>query len=230
MKLKVAKAPVATSPMVTIEHYIPAADAKDAEKSWEVNVPKAEMMFIPEISRFGGTPVLETFGTISETQIDDLVTNGDGYVKRIVGVDLNGQNVIDGADNYRMSVLKYGQAMEDNFKTLGVVKFDESVFRSDLERLTEETNELLDILCGHFYEIVLNRDDEDGERLSPRTLYLAAATIDELESRCLDSLMDLPKHRLAQYRKSVDSFLELLSEMECGERHNMEESDVELGF
>ena len=230
MKLKVAKASVAVSPIAAIERYIPAVDAKDAGESWKVKVPKAEMMFIPEISRFGGTPVLETFGTISETQIDDLVTNGDGYVKRIVGIDLYGQDVIDGADNYRMSVLKYGQAMEDNFKTLGVVKFDESVFRSDLERLTEETNDVLNILCGHSYEIVLNRDDEDGERLSPRILYLAAATIDEMENRCLNSLMDLPRHKLAQYRKSVDSFLELLSEMECGMRHDMEESDVELGL
>ena len=228
MKLKVAKAPVAVSPIAAIERYIPAADAKDAEESWEVKVPKAKMMFIPEISRFGGTPVLETFGTISETQIDDLVTNGDGYVKRIVGVDLNGQNVIDGADNYRMSVLKYGQVMEDNFKTLGVVKFDESVFRSDLERLTEETNDVLNILCGHSYEIVLNRDDEGGESLFPRILYLAAATIDEMENRCLNSLMDLPRHKLAQYRKSVDSFLQLLSEMKGGAQLDVEDSDVEL--
>jgi len=230
MKLKVAKAPVAVSPIATIERYIPAADVKDTGESWEIRVPKAEMMFIPEISQFGGTPVLKTFGTISETQIDDLVANGDGYVKRIVGIDRYGQNVIDGADNYRMSLLKYGQAMEDNFKTVGVVKFDESVFRSDLERLTEETNDVLNILCGHSYEIVLNRDDEDGESLSPRILYLAAATIDEMENRCLHSLMDFPKHKLAQYRKSVDSFLEILSEMECGEHHEMEESDVELGL
>ena len=36
MKLKVAKAPVAVSPIAAIERYIPVVDAKDAGESWEV--------------------------------------------------------------------------------------------------------------------------------------------------------------------------------------------------
>lgn len=47
MKLKVAKAPVAVSPIAAIERYIPAVDAKDAGESWEVKVPKAEVSYPP---------------------------------------------------------------------------------------------------------------------------------------------------------------------------------------